>query len=128
MKENNVGANIRKIRIAKRLSLRKLATLADVSSSAINEIELGKSKASVVTLDKLSVALKCNQSDFFDDNYKVIINTKEEVHSFTIKLIQDLLKEGVISDTENASQNVIDAILINLKLDASRQKEMEKNK
>jgi len=116
-----LGLNIKKIRLSRGLSLRKLALLADVSNSTLSDIENSKTNASVGTLKKLADALKCNQSDFFDDKeVNKVINTKEEINSFTIKLVNELLKEGIIDNIEVIPQEITDMIILALKTDLKR--------
>jgi len=93
-----VGERIKELRIKKGLSLRKLATLSDVALSNLSTIESNKVSPSANTLDKLSVALGVNTSDFFNDDI-IDINAKKEV--LILDLIRTLVKEGIIKDETN---------------------------
>lgn len=119
-----VGDNIKRIRMSKGLSLRKLALMADISNGTLSYIENNKTNASIGTLEKLAVAMKCNQSDFFDDNelneVKEVINTKEEINSFTIKLVNELLKEGIIDNIEVIPDEITKMITAALTADLKR--------
>ena len=122
-----LGLNIRSIRMSKGLSLRKLALLADVSNSTLSDIENSKTNASVGTLKKLADAMKCNQSDFFDDKEvsSVIAATNEEdkdLDLFVTKTVAMLLEEGFIDDPNNISDSVIQMVIDAVKLDAERKK------
>ena len=115
-----VGTNIRNIRINKGFSLRSLAKLANVSNSTLSDIETNKSNASIATLTKLAAALHCNQSDLFDNDF--IPNRDEEIHSFTIDLVKELLKEGLIDSEDNIPEHLMDLIVSALKADARERK------
>lgn len=122
-----LGLNIRSIRLSKGLSLRKLALLADVSNSTLSDIENSKTNASVSTLKKLADALKCNQSDFFDDKEvsSVIAATNEDdkdLDLFVTKTVKMLLAEGFIDDPNNISESVRKLIIDAVIIDAERKK------
>jgi transcriptional regulator with XRE-family HTH domain len=54
----NFGKNLKKIRLQKKLSLRKLADLADMAHFNIHEIELGKVNPGLITIVILAEALQ----------------------------------------------------------------------
>ena len=122
-----IGLNIKRIRMSKGLSLRKLALMADVSNGTLSYIENNKTNASVGTLKKLAAAMKCNQADFFDDKEVsgVIAATNKEdkyLDLFVTKTVAMLLEEGFIDDPNNISDSVIQMVIDAVKLDAERKK------
>lgn len=65
--EESMGARIRKFRLARRLSLRALATRAQTSPGFVSQLERGQVNASVGTLRKLSEGLGITLPDLFSD-------------------------------------------------------------
>lgn len=61
----NIGLSIRKMRKARGLSLRVMATRAGVTASFISQVENGRASPSVETLFALAAALGVAVSDFF---------------------------------------------------------------
>lgn len=57
--------HIKEIRIKKKLSLRKLAELSEVSKSHIADIEKYKKMPSILVLCKLAAALEVDINDLF---------------------------------------------------------------
>lgn len=71
-----LGENIRKIRLAKNLSMIKLEALSGVKSSYISNLENGKKvNPSQETLEKLAKALGVNVVDFYD---KPVLTDKDK--------------------------------------------------
>jgi len=119
-----VGKKIKELRLKNKLSLRKLGSMAGVAVSNLTLIEQDKVNPSVATLDKIAIALKCKQTDFFkDDGLNINIKHEENetpLHGFTIDLVNRLLSEGIIKDKDDIDQNIIDAIKSALLLDAKK--------
>jgi transcriptional regulator with XRE-family HTH domain len=65
------GENLRKLRKAKKLSLRKLAALCDVDHSDINKFERGEKNIRVLTIIELSIGLGVNPKELlnFDSDF-----------------------------------------------------------
>lgn len=61
-----IGAKIRGLRTENRLTLKQVANKTGLSVSLISQIELGKSAASVSTLQKLAAALKVKMAYLFE--------------------------------------------------------------
>jgi len=55
-----------------------------------------------------------------DNNIK---DNTDEVHSFTVKLVNELLKEGIINDINNIPIEITDMIIAALKHDLKNKKE-----
>ena len=111
-----VGSRIKELRLANKITLRKLHDLTGLAVSNITLIEQDKVNPSVGTLEKLAVALGCNQSDFFNEE---IVSTKEEdenLDSFMNDIIDKLMKEGFLTDADNISESVREMIVGAVKL------------
>ena len=55
-----VGGNVRRLRVARKLTQERLAELVGVNPRTIQKIEAGKLNILTTTLERLRVALKCN--------------------------------------------------------------------
>jgi len=119
-----VGSRIKELRLANKITLRKLHDLTGLAVSNITLIEQDKVSPSIETLEKIAIALKCKQTDFFkDDGLNINIKHEENetpLHGFTIDLVNRLLSEGIIKDKDDIDQNIIDAIKSALLLDAKK--------
>jgi len=60
-----VGWNVRRLRVAKRLTIEDLAGRAVVGESYLSRLERGEENVSVKTLAKLAKALRSKLADFF---------------------------------------------------------------
>jgi len=115
-----IGGKIKELRLENKLSLRKLCKLADMAVSNLTLIEQDKVNPSVATLEKLAIALKCNQSDFFNEE---IVYTEEEdknLDCFMNDIINKLMKEGFITDSNNISEPVREMVINAVKLYVER--------
>lgn len=63
--KESVGKRIRRIRLAQKISINKLATEIGVSKSLISQVELGEVYPSIQTLEKMSAALNVPLGEFF---------------------------------------------------------------
>ena len=70
-----IGKRVKKFRQRKKLTQRKLAELAMVSSSCITRLETGESMVSVFTLMEIANALDVSISEILDNNTE--FNKKE---------------------------------------------------
>ncbi len=61
-----IGSNIRKARKTRNLTLKQMARRTGLSVSLLSQIERAESSASVSSLYKLSIALDCKMTDFFE--------------------------------------------------------------
>ncbi len=62
---SDIGANIKQIRLMKRISQRKLADLAGISNTYLSDIEVGRTNPSLKTLLKLAAALELDVKELF---------------------------------------------------------------
>ncbi|MCB0154206.1 MAG: cupin domain-containing protein [Anaerolineae bacterium] len=63
----DIGQKLRSARVSQRLSLRELATRADVSASLLSQIENGKANPSVRSLYSIAEALSLSVDHFFGE-------------------------------------------------------------
>jgi len=119
-----IGSRIKELRLKNKITLKGLNKLTGLAVSNITLVEQNKVNPSVGTLEKIAIALKCKQTDFFDkDESNIIIKHEENeapLHGFTIDLVNRLLDEGIIKDKDSIDQNIIDAIKSALLLDAKK--------
>ena len=59
------GSHIRKLRLAKNLTYRKLATQCNIDYSNLRRIEQGKLNVTLVTIHELAKGLEISVSDLF---------------------------------------------------------------
>ena len=63
-----VGKRIKELRKALNISQEELADRADVHRTYIASLEVGKRNVSIITLEKIILALDISLSEFFDFN------------------------------------------------------------
>jgi transcriptional regulator with XRE-family HTH domain len=63
--EQSVGARLRSLRRARRLTLREIAHRASLSESFVSQLERGQSGATIQSLQRISAALGVDVSDLF---------------------------------------------------------------
>jgi len=122
-----VGSRIKELRLKNKITLKGLNKLTGLAVSNITRIEQNQVNPSVGTLEKIAIALECKQTDFFvnDDmiNEPVVVSRHDkDISGFTVSLVDRLLTEGIVDSTEDIPQEVIDAIISSLKLDAKNKK------
>lgn len=66
------GEQIKKLREYKRLSLRQLADLSEISYTAIRNYENGERAMDIDQIDKLCKALGKNTKEFLDECFEII--------------------------------------------------------
>jgi len=66
--EQSVGARLRTLRRARRLTLREIADRASLSESFVSQLERGQSGATIQSLQRISAALGVDVSDLFADD------------------------------------------------------------
>ena len=97
------GQNIQKYRKFRKLTQEKLAEMTGIDTTSISAIENGKYFVSAETLYKLSLALKVNVSDLFDNN-----SSCETTYSEIIQLLEALKND---KSRLNALKNFIKVII-----------------
>ena len=145
--EFNIGKKIKELRKQKGLTLADITKLTGLSKTTVSDIENNKTKPNLTTIEKLSVAIdikplflqeQLNINELTSANSEKYIrneniketnakyNSEDEVEesidSFTIKLVEELLKENIIKDPENIPQEIVDLILVKLKKDVEMRK------
>ncbi|TML67959.1 MAG: cupin domain-containing protein [Actinobacteria bacterium] len=66
--ERSVGARLRSLRTARRLTLREIAERASLSESFVSQLERGQSGATIQSLQRISAALGVDVSDLFAED------------------------------------------------------------
>ncbi len=105
----DIGARLKKIRTDKGLSLRELAKHAHISHSFIADIETGRSKPSIDTLEALATALDVSLSALIDHSAEKQTNSKkqskkdsgdsENLREPSQKELEEIMKqEGIMFD------------------------------
>ena len=98
MDRNFIKERYAKIRLAHRLSARKLSLELGQSTEYINQIETGKSMPSIEGLINFCDYFNLNLGEFFDEEmkfpveYKKIINELDKMDILEINQIYELLK------------------------------------
>lgn len=125
---DNLGKKLKKLRLLKKLTLVELAKMSGVGKSTISDIENGKINPSVNTIEKLTNSMQVDSSVLFNSNEKIKtehlkVNEKikeQEIDSFTVKLVNELLKENIIQDPDNIPDEIVKMIILNLKKDIKK--------
>ncbi len=81
--EHSVGARLRSLRNARRLTLRETAARASLSESFLSQLERGRTGATIQSLQRISGALGVEVSDLFatEDARRPRVIRREERHS-----------------------------------------------
>ena len=86
--EAEVGQRLRRVRLARRRTLRDVATHADISEGFLSQIERGRANASIVTLRRIANVLGVSMGELFhsvDDSLPTVLRaTERPVLSFGI--------------------------------------------
>lgn len=61
-----VGGNVRRLRVARKLTQEALAEVVGVNPRTVQKIEAGKLNILATTLERLKVALKCDWDELMD--------------------------------------------------------------
>lgn len=64
----DVGERLRAIRKLRRVTLRTVASRADLSESFLSQVERGRANASIASLKRIAAALGVNVADLFEPN------------------------------------------------------------
>ena len=78
MIKQDLGAEIRRLRIEQGFTQEALAHDADMGLTFLKELEAGKKQASITTLFKLSHALGLSPDTLIMDSYKKWVQAKEK--------------------------------------------------
>ena len=77
-KNMKLNEHLKQLRTSKNLSVYKLARMTDVSENHIRSIEKGNSQPSVLTLEKLLIALGTNLAEFFNEDQTILYPSELE--------------------------------------------------
>jgi transcriptional regulator with XRE-family HTH domain len=69
MTEVHLGASLRQLRTAKRLSLRKLAERTGFSASFLSQVENGQASPSIASMERIAAALGVTMGQFFQTTH-----------------------------------------------------------
>lgn len=127
---DNLGIKLKNLRVSRKLTLVELSKMSGVGKSTISDIENGKINPSISTIEKLTSSMNIDSSLLFTSNQKIKIeplNTNEkikeqEIDSFTVKLVNELLKENIIDDPDNIPDEIVKMIILTLKKDIKKKK------
>lgn len=64
---NDFGAHIRKLRLAKKMTLEELAYASDIELSQVHRVEKGKTNLSLSTIDTLAKGLEISIGELLKD-------------------------------------------------------------
>lgn len=99
-----LAAKIKKIRIARKMTVRKLAEQAGTSASFISQLERGITRASTSSLMKISNALGIGMSDLFDESegipHKVLKKSQRPALPKTEGYLKTLLTQRPLQNLE----------------------------
>lgn len=87
----NIGNRIIEIRQKKGLSQYKLYNLAEISQSALSDIESNKKSPTIITLEKICKALEISLSDFFLEDKANEIDTLPPAAKKELALFKEFL-------------------------------------
>lgn len=90
----HIGEKVKTIREKKKLSLRQLATIANINHAYLSRVENGKVNPSIETLSKIAKALNCDVADFFEKKIEVDEELKKEGVQWVI-FGKELEQEGI---------------------------------
>ena len=60
---NNLGITLKKLRERRNMTIIQLAQLAGIGKGTVGDIETGKNKSTIKTLEKISKALNLNENE-----------------------------------------------------------------
>jgi len=122
---NTFGNRLRILRLEKKLNGIELGKIFNFSKSTISSWENETREPSQKVLKsfaeyfEVSVDYLLGNSDIRNQIQEPII-ISEDTKNFTNKLVNELLKEGVITDIENIPEEITDMIIAALKTDLKR--------
>ncbi|MGV8982116.1 helix-turn-helix domain-containing protein [Clostridium sp.] len=112
----------RKLRGMTRVELGKII---DLHETTIRKYEMAQIKnISIEVLKNFAQALNLDPEYLIGWNeIEVVAATKQEdTHSFTVKLVHELLQANIINDKDNIPQEIIDMVIAALKADLKNKK------
>jgi len=118
-----VGRRLYNARKRKDLTMKEVAVLVGLHESSIQRYESGNIKN--LSIEKLKDFAKVLDMEAevligWDKEIEPLNENEKEVHSFTCKLVLELLKEGMIEDPNNIPEEIIETIISTLKMDLKK--------
>lgn len=118
-----IGKIIYNERKKKDLTMKELGLLIGLSESTAQRYESGKIKnVSIDVLKKFAAALGVEPEYIIGWDKEEV----DEVHGFTVSLVNRLLKENLISDPDDIDQSIIDMVIASLRADILKSKKEPK--
>jgi len=118
-----VGRRLFNARKRKGLTMKEVAILVGLHESSIQRYESGNIKnLSVEKLKDFAKVLDIESEVLigWDKEIEPITEIDKDAHSFTCKLVLELLKEGIIKDPDNIPEEIIETIISTLKMDLKK--------
>lgn len=115
------GERLKELRITKGLTQEELANIFHTNKSSISRYEQDEQKPN----DLESYAEYFNVTvDYLLGRSEAVVYKEEQkkIKSWTMELLEDLIRQGVIKDPNNISEDTIDMIIDAIRLDAKRLK------
>ena len=109
----NIGDNIRKIRIAKKLSQKEVIMNANIDTAQYSRIENNKTEPSLTTIEKIAKALDISLSELFAEREKEIETMNSGMRAITEKMSQI---ESLSEEESSAICVILDAFIGKKKL------------
>jgi len=118
-----VGRRLFNARKRKGLTMKEVAELVGLHESSIQRYESGNIKN--LSVEKLKdfakvLGIEAEVLIGWDKEIEPITENDKDVHSFTCKLVLELLKEGIIKDPDNIPEEIIETIISTLKMDLKK--------
>lgn len=121
---NNLGITLKKLRERRNMTIIQLAQLAGIGKGTVGDIETGKNKSTIKTLEKISKALNLNEnerSELFaeyvpkDIGAKIITPQYKMLDKRGRMQLNGLLEETILmfndeAVSENDKRKILDAI------------------
>jgi len=121
----DIGKRIKHLRVKKDLTLKEVAALADISIGFLGDIESGRTKPSLKTLDKL-VSILETSTDYLlgrtDDPHPIQPIWKQEQKPSDVELENFLLKTNIYFDGSPLTDDDKEDLLTYLKVKWERER------
>ncbi len=109
-----IGDKVKRLRHEKGLTQKELAKIVGISESTIKMIETNKNNPSLELLPKLANALEVDPAELLKED------KEDKINSFTMELLEKLLREGLIDDPNDIKKEELNLILTAVKMDLMR--------
>ena len=104
--ENNIGKNIREVRLHKGLSQEKLAKICDISNTVISAYENGRKTPGLDTVAVLAKQLGVNiERLYYGDENNAFINSEADEGKKIVNAVYFLWEQGIIGCYEQLFSN-----------------------